>query len=261
MFTQYKFSPLQVSDAAQAAARTLAAAQPGMAPAAFAARTIADRLRANPAAFLQYGPYWWAVKRALRDLGEDFGAADDALIRAEYAGTFYPYDALVAGEQFREFYLATFLAGTSQFWLDMDAEESYVLFDQDMEVRRMGGASPLRIAADLQQLTVDVSADEWVLDSAARAELRPFPVKFEHEATLWTAHVYALDSAAAEEKVRGLEKSGRLLRAIEHSKTVGDASLDSTGDEPLYVDRAVRRVCEMAPTGQLAGGLPGRAAA
>ena len=261
MFTEYKFSPLQIGDAALSAACALASAQPGVSPARFAASTIADRLRASPASFLQYGPYWWAVKRALRDLGEDFGAADDALIRAEYAGGFWPYDALVAGEQFREFYLATFLAGTSQFWLDTGAEESYVLFDQDMEVRRMGGTNPLLVAADLLQLTVDVRADSWVLDAAGPGELRPFAVKFEHEAALWVANVYALDSAAAEEKVRGLERSGRMLRAIEHSKTVGDAALDSAGNEPLYVDRAVRRVCEMAPTGQLAGGLPGSAAA
>lgn len=268
MFTQYKFSPVQISDAAVATAKALSVTQPGANPAQFAGRAIAERLRARPERYLQYGPYWWAVKSALRTLGEDFGQADDAGIRAEYGGAFPVYAALVAGEQFREFYNANFLAGTAQFWLDNEAEESYVLFDSDMEIRRLGGPNPLRVAADLDvvvlgaeavlddtsepaKVTAEVAAAMAVVESAPD---QPFVVKFEHEARLWTASVYALDSVAADRQVTGLLKSGRIARAIEDNKAGGRSALDSVGGvDALYVDRNARRVCQMV--------LPGRAAA
>jgi hypothetical protein len=55
-------------------------------PAAFASKVIAKRLREHPTAYLEFGPYWWAVKEALRAQGEDFGAADDEQIRLAYGG-------------------------------------------------------------------------------------------------------------------------------------------------------------------------------
>lgn len=256
MFTEFKFSPLQVSEAARATSQAFNAAHPGENPVQFAARTIAARLRARPESFLQYGPYWWAVKAALRALGEDFGPSDDVVLRAAYGGDFYPYDALVAGEQFRDHYNRTFLAGTAQFWLDAEAEQSYVLFDPDMEVRRLGGSKPMLVIRDLLPLAVDLSADDAAVLDAVPGQPVPFAVKFEHEAKLWTAHVYALDSAAAEERVQAMGRSGRLQRAIEFSKTVGDAALDSAEGQPLYVDRAARKVCELAPTGVPAGMVP-----
>lgn len=151
MFTEYKFAPEAISRAALAAIKALASERPGANPAAFAASTIAARLRAAPARYLEYGPYWWAVKVALLKLGEDFGPADDAIVRHEYGGQMEVYSALVAGEQFRDFYRSTFLAGARQFWLDDQAGESYLLSDPDMEARavgaegggvRPGGAAP-----------------------------------------------------------------------------------------------------------------------
>lgn len=256
MFPEYKFSPVQVSDAAVATAAVLAALEPGANPSQFAARNVATRLRAKPETFLQYGPYWWAVKAALRVLGEDFGPADDALIRGEYGGGLPAYAALVAGEQFRDHYNRTFLAGTAQFWLDAEAEQSYVLFDQDMEVRRLGGKSPLLVSADLQPVPA-VEGESTVLDGVTAGPQLPFAVEFEHDAELWTANVYAESAVAAGEKVRSLERSNRLLRAIEFSKSVGGAALDSAdASMPLYVDRAARKVCEMASIEGLVGASP-----
>lgn len=238
MFTQYKFSPVQVSEAAVAAAKTLAAARPDVQPAQFAAQTIAERLAEKPDAYLQFGPYWWAVKAALRALGQDFGGADDATIRGEYGAELPPYAALVAGEQFRAHYGATFLAGTSQFWLDDQGGESYVLFDQDMEVRRLGGRRPLLVALDACPVVLDEGAAAPVLDSV------PFGVPFEHEAELWQANVYAADADAAGERVRAMLDGGRLVRAIAASKT--GVLLDSVEGDSLFIDRQARRVCELA---------------
>lgn len=239
MFTQFKFSPVQISDAAVAAAKGLAAAVPGAQPAQFAAQTIADRLAEKPDAYLQFGPYWWAVKAALRALGHNFGSADDPTIRGEYGAELPPYAALVAGEQFRSYYGATFLSGTSQFWLDDEGGESYVLFDSDMEVRRVGGKRPLLVALDANPVEVSEDAPAPVLDAA------PFGVEFEHEAELWRANVYAASAEEAAARVRGLIEGGRMLRAIDASKS--GALLDSADGDALFIDRQARRVCEMAP--------------
>lgn len=115
MFTEYKFSPADIGQQAADTAKTLGENLPGVNPATFAASTIADRLRAKPASYLQYGPYWWALKGALRALGHDFVSTDEPDIRAEYGDGFPVYGAIVAAEQFRAYYRANFLAGTDRF--------------------------------------------------------------------------------------------------------------------------------------------------
>lgn len=287
MFTEFKFSPALISQQAADTAATLAATQPGVNAARFAASTIADRLRAKPSSYLQYGPYWWALKGVLRALGEDFGATDDADIRFEYGGGFPAYGAIVAAENFRDYYSKTYLAGTAAFVLDDQGEESYLLFDTDMEIRKLGGKSPLLVAAAIES-TEDVA--EVVLDAVnaghgwvtplpggirakcggpdrcdiCREELRatgrvldaaltPFSVAFEHEARRWTANVYASDSSGAVDKVKAMQSTGRIGRAIEYSKSVGDSALDSTDyAAPLYIDPNALSVSEMSTTGQIA---------
>lgn len=251
MFTQFKYSPAQVSQAAADLAKAVAADQPGANAAQVAADAIAQRLREHPERYVHFGPYWWSVKDALRSLGHDLGAADDVVLRAEYGGNFPAYGALVAGEQFRDYYLQTYLDGSTQFWLDDQAEQSFVLFDVDMEVRRLGGSA--RVVADVSPT---VEAGESLLDAAVAQPLldaawTPYPVKFEHEAALWTATVYAADSEAARVKVGALER--RLMGAIEASKRSDGAMLDSVDARPMYVDRAARQVFELAPT---AGAMP-----
>lgn len=253
MFTQFKFSPADISVAATAAAKALSKSRPGVNPATFAAETIAARLTAKPETFVQYGPYWWAVKAALRTLGQDFGPSTDEAIRKHYGAEFLPYAALVAGEQFREFYNGTFLQGTVQFDLDDDGDQSYILFDPDMEIRRLGAEDPLYLAEALRSRPAE---DEAVLDSVAIGAdpaLIPFAMSFEHEAALWTANVYAPDAEAARTKLMVMERSGRIGRAIEFGKLAGEPTMDSTDMAvPLFVDRGARTVSEMAATGVLA---------
>jgi hypothetical protein len=117
-------------------------------PAAFASKVIAKRLREHPTAYLEFGPYWWAVKATMRAQGEDFGAADDEQIRMAYGGDLPALSCLAAGELFKEYYRTQWLAGNAQFWLDDGAEESYVLFDADMEARRLGPGA-LAVGANL----------------------------------------------------------------------------------------------------------------
>lgn len=148
MFNQFKFSADQVASEVARTVASLGASLPQAEPGTYAARVIGQRLRLHPQAYLEFGPYWWAVKAALRAAGEEFGDADDALVRAEYGGDLPMLGALVAGELFKDFYRRSYLSGTSQFWLDDAAQESYVLFDANMEARRLGPGG-LRVAANL----------------------------------------------------------------------------------------------------------------
>jgi hypothetical protein len=256
MFTEFKFSPSAINQLAAEWADRFHRANPGVDALHFAADTIAGRLRDKPASYLQYGPYWWSVKRVLRlMLVEDFGPADDAGLRAEYGDGLHFYARLTAAEQFRDYYLQRFLAGADRFDLDADGEHSYVLFDSDMEVRRLGAKHPLRVSAAME--ATDDPDPIPSLDDAGPgptgAHGTPFAVKFEHDAALWTAHVYAADAAAADAKLLALQASQRVGRAIDYAKAAGDAVLDSsTSAEPLFVDLARRTVSEMAPTGALA---------
>lgn len=241
MFTQYIFTPAQVADWAQESAAGLATSRPGVNPAQFAARVIAERLQAKPALYVEYGPYWWAVKRALSRLGYDFGRDDDAVIRATYAGQMADYFALVAGERFKAFYRSNFLAGAREFILD-DGESGYMLGDTDMDLRAMG------LPPDL---TTPEQSDGLVLDSASDAAPevaeRPFRLQFVMDGALWTADMMAADQPAAEAKLSELEGSGRLAEAVDFAKGIGpEPVLDSADyDRPLWVDITSRRVCEL----------------
>lgn len=168
MFTQFKFSPDQIAAQAAATLQALASIVSELAGAgSYAARIIANRLRNHPEAYLEFGPYWWAVKAALRSAGEEFGAADDEILRIAYAGELPLLETVVAGEMFKDYYRATYLVGARQFWLDDGAEESYVLFDANMEARRLGrGAVALAVAANLEA-TQEPSETENPPDPAA----------------------------------------------------------------------------------------------
>lgn len=134
MFNQLQFSREQVLQATEALANESELHD----PTSYAAQVIAHRLRNFPDSYLEFGPYWWSVKAALRAQGQEFGSADDDQIRAAYGAGLEPLEALVAGEMFKDYYRRHFFVGTAQFWLDDGAEESYVLFDSNMEARRLG---------------------------------------------------------------------------------------------------------------------------
>lgn len=246
MFNQYKFDPADISRAAVAAADSLADAMPGINAPTFAAQVVQDRLRADPSAYLQFGPYWWAVKVALRQLGADFGPGDDPVVRGEYGGRLSAYAALVAGEQFRDFYRGHFLSGSNQFWLDDDGEESYVLFDKDMEARLLGQAATEADYPEDEQpgAVLDGVVVAPVLDSALQA---PFEVPIAIGAVKWTVEAYGANEAEARERVKDMERSGRIARALDVARGIGQPiALDNTEyDRAMVVDMVHRRFCEI----------------
>lgn len=249
MFTEFKISAADVNARSLEVARTLAKSAPGRNPAQFAAETIAARLKARPAQYLEFGPYWWAVKGALARLGHDLGQASDAIILAEYGGDLHPFAALVAGEMFKDDYRATWFAGNAQFWLDAEASESYVLFDMDMQARVLG--------QDLASLEGSVQAgdslaDGMVVVDSVEADVpvpkTPFRVEFERAAELWTADIYAGGKDEAQRRLDEMERTGRLDSAIHLGRSVcGEPVIDHAGGFSLHVDVASRHVFEVGP--------------
>lgn len=102
-----------------------------------ALRVIAARLRARPQDYVEFGPYWWAVKAALAEAGYDFGDDGDALVAAEYRGADLA-ETLVAAEGFKDMHRATYFAGHNTYDLADDGG-SYELIDPDMLVRVPAG--------------------------------------------------------------------------------------------------------------------------
>lgn len=98
-----------------------------------AARVIGARLRARPQAYLEFGPYWWAIKMALNDAGQAWGDRGDPLVAMEYRGDSVAA-TLVAGELFADMARAMYFVGHSA-WDLADDGEVYELFDPDMEAR------------------------------------------------------------------------------------------------------------------------------
>ena len=260
MFTNYKLDPVSISTAAVAAAASLAKSNPGESPARFAAGVIARRLRAAPQTYVRYGPYWWTVKAVLRSAGEDFGAGDDEVMRGEYAGGAPAYEALVAAEQFREHYLGTWLDGTAEFDLTDEPGGRYVLFDADMEARRLGPAGVLAMA-NIVSRPVETGADGAVFDSvpgeelAAALKASPFAVEFPLDGQLWTAHVYGGDRAAAVARLDAMLDSGRIGSAVDKARGIGVEEPVLMGDRydaPVMVDLGRRVVLDVESAGLFA---------
>jgi len=220
MFQHYQFNRDAIAQAAVAAAASLAENMPGESPEAFAAKVIADRLRRAPGNYLQYGPYWWAVKEAMRGAGHDFGDEDVPAVRAAYSGGLTPYQAMVAGEEFRSYYLAQFMAETATFALGGDDEAepgAYVLFDIDMEILRNGSAA----GGSLAMADAIREPDEPILDDVR--------VHFEEGGELWTAAVQGglVDDSAS--LIADMQRDGRIGRAIDAAKGLRAQVLDAVG--------------------------------
>lgn len=246
MFTEYKISAADVSARSIEIARTLAQSAPGRNPAQFAAETVAARLKARPGLYLEFGPYWWAVKRALASLGYDLGREDDPLVRGEYGAGLHDFAALVVGEMFKDQYRATWFAGNAQFWLDADARESYVLFDMDMQARVLG--------QDVEAMDGAVSDGDQQEGAAAldsvdvSVPLSPFRVEFERAGELWTADIYAGGRDDAQRRLDEMERTGRLDCAIDLGRSAGgEPVIDNAGQCALHVDMQARHLFEVSP--------------
>lgn len=228
MFHHYQFDHDALARAAETIAATLAETRPLENPAAFAAQVVAGRLRDAPGDYLQYGPYWWSVKQALRGAGHVFGDTDSVVLRAAYGAGLTAHQALVAGEQFRDYYRAQLMAGTATFALgaeDGADTGNYTLFDVDMETLRHGPVQGGLAVVDQAYQQVSREPDEPILDDVQ--------VRFEEGGELWTAVVdggLVASGMDPEKLVTELQHSGQIGRAIDVGKGLrGSPSADDAG--------------------------------
>lgn len=131
-FTQYKMDPGAIADRVTEIRGNLLRNKGRRDLAGFGADVLGRRLRNDPADYLSFGPYWFALKAMLKAHGQDFGDfTDDATAQA------YRMDSdeatMVAAEEFREMYDALFVQGTRTFTLDGESGEAWTLTDPDME--------------------------------------------------------------------------------------------------------------------------------
>lgn len=91
-------------------------------------------LARDPHAYLRYGPYWWSIKRILRDNGVDVGPTDEPMWADEYAiaGDNGPALTLLAAWEFGDDNMGRFGVSTREYDLD---GVTFLLHDEDQEAR------------------------------------------------------------------------------------------------------------------------------
>ena len=92
---------------------------------------IANRLKKDPLRYRDYGPYWHAIKAAMRLIDINYGSNDDPMLREAYCGK-SAVETLVMAEAFRDNYLNTFLRYNNKFVLDNSGSWTEII-DGDME--------------------------------------------------------------------------------------------------------------------------------
>lgn len=132
LFTEYKFDPAFITQLTEERRQGLQSNRGLSNQLAFCVQVIAQRLAPDPRRYLDYGPYWWAVKDILRDHGYDLGAQSDPFVMQEYV---FPeaVETLIAADLFRSELLGTSIIGTNKFILNGVSGSFYSLFDEDME--------------------------------------------------------------------------------------------------------------------------------
>lgn len=97
----------------------------------FGLSVVSRRLTQDRKRYLDYGPYWWALKDLMCQSGYSLGDMRDPVIASHYRGT-TAEETMIAADAYREIYLATYFLGTCDFHLS-EGEPAYVLSDPDME--------------------------------------------------------------------------------------------------------------------------------
>ncbi len=87
--------------------------------------------------YLRYGPYWWAIKRILRNGGVNVGSYDEPMWANEYEvrnddGTVNPELTLLAAWEFGDDNIGRFGVQTNEYDLD---GITFLLFDPDQNAR------------------------------------------------------------------------------------------------------------------------------
>jgi hypothetical protein len=91
------------------------------------------RINMMPLTYLEFGPYWWAVKAILRDMGYKVGLSTDPLQEKLYTLN-TPLMTLFAGYNVADFNRENFMYGTRSFMTDDQGDQYVSIYDPDMEV-------------------------------------------------------------------------------------------------------------------------------
>lgn len=94
-------------------------------------RVMLDRLREDPKRYVDYGPYWWALKDVLARHGGFPAEHYERTLMGEYCGQ-TDEETIVVAEEFRRDYLDHFFVYTDEFVLDGETNEVWRLYDPDM---------------------------------------------------------------------------------------------------------------------------------
>ncbi len=101
----------------------------GKDPVEASAQTILKNVSRN--GYLQYGMYWWAVKRVLLDNGFFKDDNIDESVASVYRGE-SDLKTLILAYEFADYYNGNFYQGTREF--DINDTDNYVLFDDELEL-------------------------------------------------------------------------------------------------------------------------------
>lgn len=133
MYTEYKFDPKKISGLVAQRQAALKENRGLSDLLGFGLGVASRRLAKDPGRYLDYGPYWWALKSVLNANGYSYGQESDPGLVEAYRGA-SDVQTLIMADQFRTEFLAENQVGTCKFRLDADGDE-YILFDSDMALR------------------------------------------------------------------------------------------------------------------------------
>ena len=131
-FTEYKFDPEKIKAQVESRTQSLRTNKGFSDLLGFGLGVISERLAKDRRRYMDYGPYWFALKDILNANGYNFGDQSDPIVKAAYHGD-SDVETLVMADEFRTEYLATNIVYTNRFMLDGKTGEFWVLFDSDME--------------------------------------------------------------------------------------------------------------------------------
>ncbi len=131
-FTEYKFDPEKIKAQVESRTQSLRTNKGFSDLLGFGLGVISERLAKDRRRYMDYGPYWFALKDILNANGYNFGDQSDPIVKAAYHGD-SDVETLVMADEFRTEYLATTIVYTNRFMLDGKTGEFWVLFDSDME--------------------------------------------------------------------------------------------------------------------------------
>lgn len=135
MFTEYKFDSKKIGGLVAQKQAALKVNKGLSDLLGYGLGVVSRRLAKDPGRYLDYGPYWWALKDLLTRSGYNYGNESDPLLVQAYRGM-SDVQTLVMADQFRTEFLEENQVGTCRFRLSIEGDE-YILFDADM-VQRLG---------------------------------------------------------------------------------------------------------------------------